>query len=320
MQINKQQLIDDFMSRRYLDYYSWGMEEVDKIGGLLTFGRMAIIGGPHGSGKTTFITELAKTNAQTKPTMLIPLEMGEEYTIMMLVCNRFNNRRKFGMEMLSYGDVEEGYLYQRSEEEIELFKSCVNEVYENKGQLTIGVPDTNTIGDLIAYITLHAAKGVRLFVIDHLHQLDTTIMMPIEEGVENRVGIANETGFYSQVAKELKDLAQRLHIALLCVVQLTKSANGIKGDMDLSAFKGTSEFTSNAHRVVLIKKVGEPKKKSNIEEQMTQMIAFEKETKNIRELLFLKTRGRIGGPLYVEMVKGEFEFGKEGYYNFTPKA
>ena len=51
---------------------------MDKIGGLLTFGRTAILGGGHGSGKSTFVTEVAKENSKTKNfTVRIPISLDE---------------------------------------------------------------------------------------------------------------------------------------------------------------------------------------------------------------------------------------------------
>jgi replicative DNA helicase len=323
--IEQDKLIENIFGRRFTDYYSWMMTEVDKIGGLLTLGRMAIIGGPHGTGKTTFITEMAKYNAASKPTMIIPLEMGADFTVMMLACNLFNSKRTSCMDMLGYGEIEEGYLYQRPAEDLALFKECISELYEQYPNLYINTPGDYGLESLIELIKAYYVEfGIKFFIVDHLHQLDSS---QSSEG---------ETAFYSHVAKSLKNLASELNIALLCVVQLTKSANGKDGQLDLSAFKGTSEFTSNAHRVVMIKKVNyTPPAKAEakrlmgesvvtegltIEEYLEQhAMDFASRTSHIRELVFLKTRGRPGGAVSIEMNRGEFEFLHGGRHIYSLK-
>lgn len=320
----KEQIIEDFFSRRFTNYYSWMMEEVDQRGGLMTLGRIAILGGAHASGKSTYITELAKHNSLSKKTMLIPLEMGEEFTVMTLACNLFNKKKTEEMDALGYGEVEEGYLYQRPDTEKELFKKCVEEIYSKYPQLYIRQPEDLTFENLKELILKgREEENIKFFIIDHLHQLSVNHEM-------------SETAFYSMVAKELALLAKEIKVALLCVVQLTKAANASGATMDLSAFKGTSEFTSNAHRVVLIKKptyhtmtATEAKKvlkhrgmidtKGEINNLISQdEMQFETETENIRELAFLKTRGRQGGTVTIEMHKGEFKFHDYGPYKKQP--
>lgn len=327
--ISCKSLLDDLFGRRYTDYYTWMIKEIDHIGGLLTLGRMVIIGGQHGSGKTTFITELAKNNAKTKPTMLIPLEMGMDFTVMMLACNMFNNQRGKEVAVLGYGEVEEGYLYKRPEEDRKLFKACVEELYKDYPYLYINNPKTNSFEDLVEMIRDYYGRfGIKFFIIDHLHQLDSS---------QEKDG---ETAFYSKVAKELKILAETLGIALLCIVQLTKLANGGKGELDLSAFKGTSDFSGSSHRAAMIKKPSfiplkdaECKRfivnnantgilddlgiddRDNLEKvRAFYEEQFKKDTRHIREILFLKTRGRDGGTATIQMKKGEFKFLQFGSY------
>jgi len=320
--MQKEEFLRDIFNRRYADYYSWMVEEVNQVGGLMTLGRMAIFGGPHGAGKTTFITELAKFNSISKKTMLIPLEMGTDFTVMMLACNLFNNiRDPDKMKVLGYGELEEGYFYLRSNEEHELFEKCVNDLYENYPNLYIGTPPSLDFEELKTYIATHAKEsGIKFFIIDHLHQLDSS---------QEKDG---ETAFYSKVAKELKQLAQDLGLSLLCVVQLTKAANSNKSEIDLGSFKGTSEFTSNAHRVAIIKKpnippLGRDEAKKQLKE-MDQMITsmtiqamiedhddmIRKTTRHVREIIFLKTRGREGGTVTVEMERGMFKFKNLGFF------
>lgn len=311
--------IQEIMGRRYGDYFSWGMEEVDRRGGLLTLGRMAIIGGQHSAGKTTYITELVKENSKVKKAMLIPLEMGSDYTMMMLAVNRFNEVKHDITTALSYGEVEEGFLYERHEADKELFVRCVKDIYSMYPNLYIRTPDALDFDTLKVFIQqYHEKEGIDFFVIDHIHQLSP--------GKSE-----SETEFYSMVAKELKELASRLNIALLVVVQLTKSANMKGADIDFSSFKGTSEFTSNAHRVVVIKRpAGDAPSESDVkrrlkdeyhrnplpEEVAVKMSILAEEhmlkTRNIRELLFLKTRGRDGGVMTIEMNKGSFRFKNNG--------
>lgn len=319
--ITQQELIEDLFSRRFSNNFSWAIPEIDKCGGLMTPGRMAILGGPHGSGKTTYVTEVAKHNSLDKPTMLVPLEMGSDFTIMTLACNIFNSKRTKEMQVLGYGELEEGYLYQRPEGDKELFKECVSSVYNDFPGLHIGTPEDLTFDSLCEMISNKRAEGIKFFIIDHLHQLSL--------GEED-----NETKFYSMVAKGLKELAQDLNVALLCIVQLTKAANSSQGILDLSAFKGTSEFTSNAHRVAVIKKVDfKPLAKSEAKvfisatelrkETMTEEFVidhyedqFKEKTRHIREVVFLKTRGRDGGVTTIKMKRGQFEFLKPGTYNY----
>lgn len=313
--------IEEIMARRYQNYFSWGMEEVDRRGGLLTLGRMAIIGGQHSAGKTTYITELVKENSKTKKAMLIPLEMGTDYTMMMLAVNRFNETKHEVTSTMSYGEVEEGFLYERHEAEKELFVRCVKEIYSLYPNLYIRTPKTLDFGELKIFIEqYHEREGIDFFVIDHIHQLT-----PSKED--------SETEFYSKVAKDLKELASRLNIALLCVVQLTKNANMKGAEIDFSSFKGTSEFTSNAHRVVVIRRPGsdapnendvkktlkqEYSRSPSSEELNIRMSILNEEhllkTRNIRELVFLKTRGRDGGVMTIEMEKGKFRFKNLGSF------
>lgn len=319
--ITKDDLVDDLFARRYANYYSWIVPEIDKQGGLLTLGRMAIIGGPHGSGKSTYTTEVAKHNAKTKKTMMIPLEMGADFTVMTLVCNLFNSKKPISMEYMGYGEAEEGYLYKRPEKDQELFRQCAKDLYENYSNLYIQNPKSLEFEDLKAMIEKYAtAEGIKFFIVDHLHQLNSSMM-------------DSETQFYSMVAKDLKELAARLDIALLCVVQLTKAANSIANTLDLASFKGTSEFTSNAHRVVVIKKASfkpmGPREASSwlaregLKDDMSveDVIEnyeddFNEKTRNIRELVFLKTRGRDGGTVTMKMEKGAFTFLNYGSYKF----
>jgi hypothetical protein len=321
-QLNKEAFLTDIFSRRFGNYYSWGMEEVDKEGGLLTLGRIAIIGGGHGSGKSTYVTELAKVNSETKKTMLIPLEMGSEYTIMMLACNLFNRERE-DMEFLKYGEVEEGYLYLRPQRDQDFFKECIGNIYLQYPNLHVGVPIDLKFESLKTFITNQYEKeGICFFVIDHLHQLDTSSLES-----------DNDVKFYSDVAKGLKELAEKLNIALLCIVQLTKFANSSDAIIDLSSFKGTSEFTSNAHRVVIIRKPVFKGTKTAIKkelsrkagtrppddevdaEQAAQEKIFNENVRHVRELYFLKTRGRDTCTFTIRMDRGHFEFAGHGDYN-----
>lgn len=318
--IGEKEFVEDLLSRRHTDYYSWMIDEVDEKGGLLTLGRMAIIGGQHAAGKSTYITELAKFNSKSKKTMLIPIEMGSDFTIMMLACNAFNHLRTGTMDMLQYGELEEGFFYKRPKEDIKLFESCVADLYSSYPNLHIKTPRNNAFQELKDLILdAYVEHDIHFFIIDHIHQLDSS---------END----SETAFYSMVAKELKELAAMLNISLLCVVQLTKAANGAGGTLDLSAFKGTSEFTSNAHRAVIIKKPNQLNlKDSDVKKMMkaegqepTPMLIevykekyqreFEQTTRNVRELVFLKTRGRPGGTVTIRMDKGQFVFENHGHY------
>lgn len=304
--------LSDWLCRRYANCCSWGVDEVDLRGGLITPSRVIILGGQHGVGKSTFITELARHNAESgKKTALVPLEMGVDFTLMTLTVNQFNLERDSSMKFMSYGEVDEGYLYLRSKEELEIFKKSYEKI-KNIKNLEISCPAGNSFTELMGYLEKKAAEGVKFFVIDHLHQL----------AVEGD----SETQFYSNVAKELKRIAEEYSIALVCIVQLTKTGNSSAVPVDLSSFKGTSEFTSNAHRVAIVRRpVFKAPKDKELKDEIKALggvptmealarlaeeyeINFEKNTQNIREVTFLKTRGREGGTITIQLEKGRFSF------------
>lgn len=302
----------EWLNRRFADCCSWGVDEVDVRGGLITPSRVIILGGQHGVGKSTFITELARHNADCgKKTALVPLEMGVDFTLMTLTVNQFNLDKDGEMKFMSYGEVDEGYLYLRPTEDLEIFKKSYAKI-KGLNNLEVSCPVDNSFAGLMAYLEQKADEGVKFFVIDHLHQL-------VVDG-------DSETQFYSNVAKELKRIAEERVLALVCIVQLTKTGNSSSVPVDLSSFKGTSEFTSNAHRVAIVRRpVFKSPKDKELKDEIKAAggtptgeavlrlaedyeLNFEKNTQHIREITFLKTRGREGGTITIKLEKGRFKF------------
>jgi len=316
------------LQRKMEDCFSWGVKELDESGGLLLPGTFNIIGGTHGVGKTTFITQLVEVNAKDKPILFCPLEMGIPYVLMSRAINLYNTKAEAeALPILTYGDAEDGRI---NEPELlkakPLFNKCVEEVYETEDHMRLDMPDDYSFERLEELILAYIAEGVEMFVIDHVHCLHVT-----EEG---------DNVFFTRVAKRLREMAVEFSVCILAVVQLTKEGNDPNKQISNASFKGTSEWTSNAYRSVIITKPIPP---ALIKSDMAPFIAaynlangtsldhkhvahekaieyledrFRESSMGIREVTFTKSRGRNEGTHTVNATKGSFNYNHYGKHVF----
>lgn len=204
----------------------------DKMTGLFK-GELVIIGGETGTGKTTFATNIIyKASAKHKCAVLALEDRLPDYGIRALYFEIGRIRKRKGWNNYPWN------AYRRNEIDDTNYKELRAEAYENIKNSNIFFGDVEELMDidmLEAAMKEQVDKGVKLFLIDHLHYFD--LMR----------GDSTKSDYVEQVMIRMKRMLDKTGVAAILVVHY-KKLDGFKPKID--SFKDSIAIAQNANYVI----------------------------------------------------------------------
>jgi len=211
----------------------YGYDFLDnKLGGIFP-GELVLVGGITGTGKTTFVSLVAKKIAIKNKVAVIALE------------DRLND---YSMKMLYFeiGKVRGGknypwIAYRRNEVKSPTYVQEREEAYKSFKGLNLDFLDIKELVDiniLEELIIRKAAEGVKFFVLDHLHVFD------FGEKAHSKERIIED------MMKRISKLKDNLSISILLVAHFKKVKESDKPTM--SDFKDAMAIAQNSNTVLML--------------------------------------------------------------------
>lgn len=211
-----------------------GYQQLDDVlGGGLVKGGVYIIGARPGMGKTTFAINIAeKVAKRQKPVVFISLEMSPHQ----IMCKRTAIDSGIKYQRILTGNIDE-------DEKMNVFVS-LNELSQRP--FFVNTSFSMTVSD-IGKIAKQC-KGCELLVVDYFGLITTN---------EN---IVSRYEAYSEISRQLKELAGNLNIPILCLAQLNREVekgNGRKNKKpNLSDLRDTGSLEQDADSVIFLHRDG----------------------------------------------------------------
>jgi len=190
-------------------------------------GHMGVVGARAGTGKTALLVQIAMETARRGfPSLTISLEMDR---------HEMRSRRLAWLTGTPYAAFRHGNwpreAVHRANAERELFgltRTWPDEPGVSWGKIEAVIANS---------VRLH---GVRLALIDHAHLI----------GKPNLGKNANDAAAWSEIARRIKALAQRLRICIIALVQLNRQAEGVEPKK--SEIRESGGFEEYANFVLLL--------------------------------------------------------------------
>lgn len=216
---------DKYRTGKKIIGYSCGIEKLDDAIDGLRPGHLWVIGGWHGTGKTSFALNIIHAVLeQMVPTSIITLEMSQVDLTAKLIGIRHE---------LSSMKIIKGHLDPKTAESVEEGKWFLHQTnFEIHTEFDIEKIKLQIRKDV--YV-----RGVKVVMIDYLQKI----------GSET---IFEETALLSKTAKDLSNLAQELGITILAISQISNDAKIGKGAG--AGFKGSGSIEASADLAIVLKR------------------------------------------------------------------
>lgn len=224
----------------------------DKLGGIFP-GEMVLVGGITGTGKTTFITRVARNIAvKHKVGMIIAEDRLNDYGVKCLYFEIGKIRTGNNYPWIAFRKNE--IVSPSLKEELSTAKKNLN--LSNMSFLQLGgLPTIDLIEATIE--KHHRETGTKIFFLDHLH------MMSIDAKYSKEAQ-------YEEVMKRLTTLKDRLEISLVVVAHFRKTDE--KKVPTLTDFKDAMAIAQNSNTVIILWRDRTPEALDKYDERATKFI------------------------------------------------
>lgn len=212
---------------------SFGYDFLDESLTGLFAGEMVVIGGESGTGKTTFATNIVyKASVHHKCAVFALEDRLHDYGIKALYFEMGRLRKKDGLKNYPWNAFRRNEI---TDENYKAYRTMAKESLKNENLFFGEAEKQMTIEILEKAITEQIAKGVTVFLIDHLHYFDLLR------------GDSSKADYVEQVMVRIKTIANKTGAKIILVVHY-KKLEGKKPT--LGSFKDSISIVQNANYVI----------------------------------------------------------------------